>query len=203
MGFGTGLYTTTEVAARLTYRMNLFNTLTNCLVTFPSTTINLTSSQKAQDLSSLSPEPIDILEVFFTPDAGTTWYSIPRGSATEVDEYISSNSTVSVPSVWNIDTAAPLQLLLSPAPAFTGSDGQIVLAYISKITAVAVPPLYHGTSLAIPDDFTPFIKYGVLADLFNKSGEVYDPARAALCESIFQLGVQVTAAWLTGTSNVQ
>lgn len=199
MGFGTGLYTSAEVAARLTYRMNLFNILTNCLVTFPSTPVSLVSGQKAQDISTLSPEPIDILEVFYTNDAGVTWYSIPRGSATEVDEYISNNNTVTIPSVWNIDTAVPLQVNLSPAPSFTGTNGQIILAYISKIPSIPNPPIIGGTPLAIPDDFTPFIKYGVLADLFNKSGEAYDPIRAQLCESVFQLGVQVSQAWLSGT----
>lgn len=185
--YGSSLYTATEVAARLVYRTNMFNKLTGAIASYGSQTA--TSGSKVQDLSSISGNFTDILEVYYSADAGVTYTHIPRGSSTEVDDLVSDQSNVSIPSVWTYDTAKPQCIILAPAPTFTASNGKITLLYLPLLSA---PTSY-------PDDFTPFIKYGLLADLFGKSGEAYDPFRASICESLFQLGIECTRGWLSGT----
>lgn len=57
------------------------------------------------------------------------------------------------------------------------------------------------------DDWDPFplpglfwwpIKYGVYADLLANEGDLYDPARAALCEQLYAEGVELTKLMLEG-----
>ncbi len=55
-----------------------------------------------------------------------------------------------------------------------------------------------ATTFSIPDDLTPFVKYGALADLFGKSGETYDPFREQICQQLYELGIDVARAWVSG-----
>lgn len=192
--YGSGLYTMAEVVGRFNYRADLFNKLTDFYIL--NAVINATTDTKAQDLSAGLSNFIDLLEVFYSSDAGTTYTQIPRGSSAEGDKFITTQTAVAMPSFYTLDSAASLGILFFPAPTFTGSNGKIKIIYVAKLGNLPSTP--NGTSLQVPDDFTPFIKYGALADLFLKSGEVYDPVRASICEAIFQLGVETTKDWLSG-----
>lgn len=194
--FSSSLYTVAEMVARTNYRADLFNKLTGAFIS--KGTQDASAATKSQDISTAAPNFIDILDVFYTPDAGTTWYNIPRGSAIEADELIRTQTSVSIPSIWTLDVAKVLGITFFPAPTFSSTNGQLTILYVRKLGTFSSTP--DGSSLSIPDDFTPFIKYGALADLFGKAGETYDPMRASICESLFQMGVEVTKGWLTGTN---
>ena len=194
--FGSGLYTVAEMVARTNYRLDLFNALTGVKVTYNASQ-TATSGIKAQDISTAAPNLMSVLYVFYSSNAGTTYYMLPKGSSLEADMYITTQSAVTLPSHYALDSARVLNINLFPMPTFAGSDGKINLAYIPKVGVLPATP--DGTTIGIPDDFTPFIKYGVLADLFRKSGETYDPVRAEICEQLFTLGVEVTRGWLSGT----
>ena len=194
--FGSGLYTVAEMVARTNYRLDLFNALTGVRVTYNASQ-NATTGVKGQDISTAAPDMINPLYVFYSSNAGTTYYMLPKGSSLEADMYITTQTAVTLPSHYTLDSARTLGINLFPAPTFTGSNGKINLAYIPKVGTLPATP--DGTGLSIPDDFTPFIKYGVLADLFRKSGETYDPVRAEICEQLFSLGVEVTKGWLSGS----
>jgi hypothetical protein len=194
--YGSGLYTAAEVAGRLNFRADLFNKLTD--VYLSTATANATSGTKSQDLSSAVSTFIDLVDVFYSSDNGTTYTQIPEGSSIEGDKYITDQTAVALPSFYTLDTASVLTLIFFPAPTFTGSNGKIKFLYSARLGTLPATP--NGSSFSIPDDFTPFIKYGALADLFMKSGETYDPARANIAEALFQLGVEATKGWLTGES---
>jgi hypothetical protein len=53
-------------------------------------------------------------------------------------------------------------------------------------------------TLTTPNDFTPAIKYGVLADMLSKVGRGQDLTRAAYCESRYQEGVEAAKIMLSG-----
>jgi hypothetical protein len=53
--------------------------------------------------------------------------------------------------------------------------------------------------LPIPAIFSPYIKYGIMADMFSKEGESKDPGRASYCETRFAEGVSL-ANMLVGRS---
>lgn len=193
--YSSGLYTVAEVVGRFNFRADLFNKLTGAYTLQGSQTA--VSGAKLQDISTAAPSFIDIMSAFWSSDAGTTYSSLPNGSSFEADTYISNQAAVATPLLWALDTSAVTGITLIPAPTFSGSNGKIKLLYLPKLGLFPASP--NGTALQIPDDFTPFIKYGALADLFGKSGETYDPVRSAICESLFQLGVEVTIGWLTGS----
>jgi len=54
-----------------------------------------------------------------------------------------------------------------------------------------------GIFLSVPDDYTPYLAWGVRADMLNGEYEGNDPKRAAHCESRFEEGIEL-ARILTG-----
>lgn len=193
--YASGLYTVAEVVGRFNFRANLFNKLTGAYTATGSQVA--TSGTKSQDVSTAAADLIDILAVFWSSDAGVSYEDLSVGSSFEADAYLSNQASAATPILWALDTSKVLGITLIPAPLFSGSDGKLQLLYLPKLGTFPATP--DGTSLSLPDDFTPFIKYGALADLFGKSGETYDPVRASICESLFQLGVEVTIGWLSGS----
>lgn len=84
---------------------------------------------------------------------------------------------------------ATRQLCLVPAP-LTGA--------VLHLYAALVGATLDGTGiwLTIPDDFAPYLAYGILADMLGKQGRAYDAPRAAYCEARFTEGVQLGQALL-------
>ena len=194
--FGSGLYTSAEVVARTNYRLDLFNKLTAMYVknNVTDAVIANVKGQKATNLTDV----IDMLEVSYKPSS--TWKTIPKGSSTEADAFLAdqvgAGGTTSVPKIYTFDTAGLLAINLYPPPDTTGT---LRMCYAPKIGTLPTTP--DGTTINLPDDFTPYVKFGVLADLFNKQGEASDPVRGQLCEQIFQLGVSVAKSWVSGFNN--
>ena len=193
--YSSGLYTVAEVVARLNYRLDLFNKLSNIQTTVSYTNNALTDARKAQDYSTQASNVIDILSVFYTSDNGTTWYAIPRGSSFEADVMLTTQAATTLPLLWTLDTAQVQNINFFPPPSFSSGQGKLGLMYVPKIGTMPTTP--DGTTISMPDDFTPFVKYGVLADLFMKSGESYDPVRGEICESLFQLGIEAARGWIS------
>ena len=52
-----------------------------------------------------------------------------------------------------------------------------------------------GVLLGVPDDFSPYIKWGALADLLGQDGQARDVARSAYCESRWQEGLQIAKVY--------
>lgn len=192
--FGSNLYTVTEVTARANYRLDLFNKLSGIFTknAVTDTVASTVRNQVAVNLADL----IDILEVSY--NSGTGWNVIPPGSATEADSFITdqvgAGASVTIPFFYTLDTAPLMSISLYPPPS---SAGTLRMAYIPKIGLLPTVP--DGTSITLSNDFTPYIKYGILADLFGKSGETYDPIRAQVCEQLFQVGAEVAKSWISGS----
>lgn len=181
--YGSGLFSATEVAARMNYRLNEFIKRTSCRAK-RDTSISTTADTSAQ---SVPADTIDIIRVGY-PDTDTNIVPIPRGSRAEAENTITDLGTaVDVPDLYTHDDADVLQLTMLPPP-----DSVRTIDYIIVPQATTLPATPDGTTLDIPDDLTPFVKYGVLADLFSQNGETHDPFRAQLCQALFDLGVQAT-----------
>lgn len=82
-----------------------------------------------------------------------------------------------------------LTIQLVPSPTTSGSVEILYVKAPEAIGATCVP-------LPLPSSMTPFIKYGVMADMLMKQGEANDPERAEYCEGRFSEGVEVTKAFL-------
>jgi hypothetical protein len=89
--------------------------------------------------------------------------------------------TPGLPSTYLLSTQPPLSFDTNCPPAFGGSyelltvEAGVTLAF----TGTATPFL-------IPDDWTPAIKWGALADLFSRESNAQDPLRAQYCETRYR-----------------
>lgn len=125
---------------------------------------------------------------------------ILRGSMLEGDLFVAdllgANAAVDTPTIFTQEVADVLKLSMIPPPnAVKGMD----YIYVPQPTTLATPSDSTAT-VPIPEDFAPFLKFGLLADLFNKSGETHDPMRAAICQDLFDLGIEVARTWVSGNS---
>ena len=190
--YSSGLYTSTEVAAAINYRLRDFYKRTGCVtkrVTDITTNANTTDQNMPNDV-------IDIIRVAYPNSSGTVSSILP-GSELEQDLFqtdtYGSNAAIDVPQTYTLDVSGVLQLNMLPPP---NASRTIDYVYVPQPTTLPTTP--DGTLIECPTDFTPYIKYGALATLFGKSGETYDPVRAQLCEQIYELGVQLARQWVSG-----
>lgn len=89
------------------------------------------------------------------------------------------------------DTPGTLMLGLGPAPS---SVGEVELIY----TALAEVLDGSGALFDTPDDFVPYIRYGVYADMLGKDGRGQDLLRARYAEQRFTEGVTLATSLLAG-----
>src|SRR5438105_5884009 len=85
------------------------------------------------------------------------------------------------PEAYSIMGPQPLTLQLAPVPI---SNGQLELLTVNS--GAALNPASSSTILGIPDDLTPAVKWGALADLLGKDGIARDVIRANYCEQRYQ-----------------
>jgi hypothetical protein len=89
--------------------------------------------------------------------------------------------TPGLPSTYLLTTQPPLSFDTNCPPAFGGS-------YELLTVEAGVPLSFAGTAtpFLIPDDWTPALKWGALADLFARESNAQDPLRAAYCEQRYR-----------------
>ena len=65
---------------------------------------------------------------------------------------------------------------------------------------VALSQILDGTGqqFDIPDDWVPYLKYGVYADMLGKQGRGQDLLRAKYCDQRYQEGIALAQALLNG-----
>lgn len=86
---------------------------------------------------------------------------------------------------WYIEEElATRQLSLVPAPAVGG----VLNVYAALVGAVVDG---SGLQLTVPDEFVPYLFYGVLSDMFGKQGRAYDAPRQQYCEARYTEGVEL------------
>ena len=73
-----------------------------------------------------------------------------------------------------------------------GPDGNLSILGAQSISSVAFA--LGDVIPSIPDSFTPYLSYGVLAKIFSMDGECRDIQRAAYCSARFQEGVNAAAS---------
>ena len=84
-----------------------------------------------------------------------------------------------------------LKIRLGP-PSFNNGRVRVLGTSIVSVLAGA------GDILSIPDDYVPWYRYGVLADMLGKNGRAQDLPRASYCQQRFTEGVDVAKGRLEG-----
>jgi len=91
-----------------------------------------------------------------------------------------------IPNGYSILGPPPLELQLAPIPIV---NGQVELLTVNTGPRLGAP--ITATLLGIPDDLSPAVKWGALADLLGMDGVPRDPVRAQYCETRYQQYVQL------------
>jgi len=166
-------------------------------------------------LQTVAVPPVAAPLTFLTnsPD-GTTWNTgitngllvttvgIPQGvtlteSLTQVDTWELDNgastwpSDRDIPIAWYENTLAQQKIGLAKTPANNGTIGLLYVQLAATLTGFGIP-------LTVPDDWTPYILYGTLAELLGSDGPSFDPIRAQYCGQRYEEGVELARLVLGG-----
>lgn len=96
------------------------------------------------------------------------------------------NSKVEVPEFYTAILGNLNTIYVYPSPENLGKLEVISVNGISAATVLAL-----GTKVGIPDNLVPYIKWGVLADIYSKDGVAHNPAMSAYCEERWSEGIIV------------
>lgn len=132
-----------------------------------------------EPLSSETPEPV-IIRALTQVD---TW-ELDNG----MNEWPSDRD---VPLSWWETTLPQQQIGIAKTPI---NDGTIGLLYVRLAAALDGT----GVNLTVPDDWTPYILYGTLAELLSSDGQAFDPVRASYCDQRFQEGIELAKLVIGG-----
>lgn len=182
----SGLWTLAEVLNYLNERQDRFLKET-VLITSWLDLNPVTANQAAQNL----PDGWLATRLAFYDDGAET-RPLQRFSREEADAMLPGWETdYGIPLGYISEERATRQVLLVPPPDEAG-----ILHLFAAL--VGNPMDQSGIDLTIPDEFAPYLYYGVLADMFAKQGRAFDPARRDYCEARFQEGVALAQALLRG-----
>lgn len=117
---------------------------------------------------------------------------------TRLDEWQLDNGSVG----WESTTGTPygyieegsagsLKVTLVPTPDTSGTLNLIIVANQAAVEE-------DCSTVPIPAVFSPYVKWGVIADLLSKEGEANEPQRAAYAEGRFAEGVELARLYTGG-----
>jgi hypothetical protein len=182
------LWTTAEVVGYANQRQQRFLKATSVLLGRARITNSGTISQ------TLPSDWAFTQRLVWVDDDGT-WTELPRVDHRELDLSLSTwpTGTATKPQVYADTDTSTLTIHVAPIPTNGG---------YFQITYVPIAPALDGTGggsiFMVPEEFTPAIKYGIMADMLGKNGRAHDPERAAYCESRFQEGIAAATAMVGG-----
>lgn len=180
---GTEMFTYSDLANAVQNRLNQYLSDTGIVVTRSVTSVMSPPIGR----QALTQATIDVRRAAWlgaSPEAYyTTLWREDERLLTAASQSWSVNS--GTPATYSVMAPPPLQVQIAPPPM---SSGQLELL---TVDSVALDPATSATVLGIPDDLTPAVKWGALADLLGIDGIASDPTRAAFCESRYQQYVQL------------
>lgn len=185
----SGLWSRAEVLQYLNGRQQRFLKETLAVIRWDQYPI--TPGQVQQPLPQ---DCLAVRDVFFVGTATPTILQhLSPMSRREVDllqptwEYSASPQPVG----YQEDIWQTRQLVLVPLPQ-QGGELFLFMAHTGTVCTGDAP----GVALTIPDECTPYLVYGVLADMFGQQGRAFDPVRRDYCEARWAEGIALTQAML-------
>jgi hypothetical protein len=127
-------------------------------------------------------------------DMNGTMTEVPRGDGWEIDHAVTTwpyNLEPGPPLLYTDGEVPNLQLEIMPAPQ---GSGVLQILYVNLSAALS----NSGVAFTVPDEWTPCIKWGVIADMLGKVGRGGDPQGASYAESRYQEGVEAAKVALHG-----
>ena len=168
---GTSQYNIGILSASLQYRRD------ELLMQSAANVQNLIQNSPVMSVTSVLPDvTLDLLRVRWIPQDKSMPYALSREDVNTVNAFGALlNIQPGPPCSWMITANTPLSFDVSCPPNQPGNFDMLV----SNAGATFVPPT--PTVVGIPDDWTPALIYGCLADVLANSPEGRDAARAKYC----------------------
>ena len=170
---GTTQFNITQLANSLQYRRDELLLASGC------NTVNLLQPSPLLSTTTILPDStLDLQRVRWMPadSSAVSPYALGREDVTTRDAFgVLLTIKPGAPDSWMITANSPLEFDCSCPPNQPGTwDMLVPFAGVSF-----VPPA--ATAVGIPDDWTPALVYGVLADVLANSPEGRDETRAKYC----------------------
>jgi hypothetical protein len=177
------MFTYADVSAAVQNRLNQFMSDTGVVVNRSL----VTSSSPQIGREVLAQSTIDVRRAAWIGAAPESYYSRMWRDDERLMTASSTawSTTPGIPNEYSIMAAPPLEIQLFPPPAASGR------MELLTVDSKALDPANTATVLGIPDNLSPAIKWGALADLLGKDGLAADPIRADFCEKRYQQYVQM------------
>lgn len=186
--FTSGLWTAAEVYGYFNERQNRFNRDTKLMlatadiaVAAAATSVNLPQDWIATQRAAWG-------------DANGRFTPLDRSSRQAALLGISSNALPATPILFDDQSGGTVTAELFPIPTTLGT---LRLLYASVLELLNFDTLAPDI-FDIPDDFVPYVSYGVMADMLSKEGRGRDLFRANYCEDRYNEGVAIAAILLGG-----
>lgn len=188
---GSGQFTLLQLQSALQGRVNRFLSDTGCRVSQRT----IAGPSPPADIAALPDATLDVRRAAWLPLPGqtvgqTVFYPVyPLGRLDEwaAQAYIpEATQNPTQPYSYSVFGTAPLQIRMLPPPL---DEGNIDCLFVEAGPTLNLNPS-APILLSIPDDLTPALKWGALADLLGSDGPCRDAVRAAYCEQRYKEFVQ-------------
>ena len=183
---GTGQFTINQLRQSIQNRLNRFIGDTGCRVT--QQTIN--GPAAPADLAVLPDGVMDVRRVGWMPPVAIPPANppLPVSPLGRLDEWAeqayipAAQQNPGQPYAYSTFQDGPLQIRMVPPPLSSGQVDCLLVVSGPQVNLAPMSPVV----LQIPDDLSPALKWGTLADLLGSDGPSRDYARAAYCEARYR-----------------
>jgi hypothetical protein len=187
----TSIWSITKIVNALNQRQDQFLKETNLILTRANI-----AAVPQQPRYAAPTDCVSILRVTWENTDGDI-KALIRTDAWQLDQGLTDWGTdYATPVAWQESTSAALTFDIAKAPDDAGAMTMLYTALGTTLTGL-------GVTMSIPDEWSPYIKWGALADLLASDGAGCDPTRAAYCESRFQEGVELGKTILRSLGGVR
>lgn len=116
--------------------------------------------------------------------SGVAWPLYPEDISNQRNYDSGYLTTQDTPQTYSSSSAVPLRYIIAPPPDQPGTFSLLNILSGTALTA-------QGVVVGVPDDMTPIIKWGALADMLGKEGPAQDLGRSYFCERRWKLGLEL------------
>lgn len=182
---GSEQFTLTDLTDALTRRRDMFLVDTGARLTNSTQVIG--AGAKYVDVS----EDIQIIKRLAWTSAGSVTYPLfPEDISSQRNYSNSFLNTQDIPATYSFSTNTPSRYLIAPPPNQPGTLNILSINNGATLTA-------QGVAVGVPDDMTPIVKWGAMADMLGREGPGQDLTRSYFCERRYRMGVELAKIYPT------
>jgi hypothetical protein len=182
-------YSLAELVTAIQNRINRFLGDTGCVI---SRVLQSTSSE----LTFLPDTVTDVRRAAWI-NSGNVTTTLWKSDEFGFNAFLPSRLAVPAdpPLAYARYTPPPVSIELAPSPANGGTLDLLTINSGPVFSTVPATFYSQALPLAIPDDLSWAVKWGVLSDLLSIDGQQTDPIRAAYCEQRYQEAVALASIY--------